>query len=122
MENQEAQPLQEIESITLNKSELIIYFGDEVKLVADITPENTDSNLVWSSSDESIAMVRSNGVLTALYSGFNEFQEDKPFTGKEVNIYCTSPDGKISATCKVTVFPKIGIATVWESNKPFTQF
>ena len=54
------------ESITLNKSAMSLYIGDSEQLTTSFFPESsTDKTILWSSSNESIVSVNSDGVLTA---------------------------------------------------------
>ncbi len=50
-------------SITLNQTEVNLNAGESITLVAKVEPE--DSNVIWSSNDEFIATVDSNGKVTA---------------------------------------------------------
>lgn len=64
-----ADPVVDVESITLNHTELELTTGDEVTLEATVLPENaTDKTVTWSSSDESVISVE-DGRLTALAAG-----------------------------------------------------
>ncbi|MDE5744577.1 MAG: Ig-like domain-containing protein [Paramuribaculum sp.] len=67
--------------------------GESTTLKAIITPENaTDITVTWSSSDESVATVDANGLVTAIK------------TGKAI-ITATTKNG-LKATCEVTVVPE----------------
>lgn len=81
------------EAITLDCEDATIRVNETVQLCATITPEQTtDKTVVWKSSDENIATVDANGVVTGLYSGV-------------VTITATAACG-VSASCTVTVIPR----------------
>jgi len=78
--------------ISLNIKNTSLNVGDNVKLIARITPENaTNKEVVWTSSDTKIAKVSSTGMVTAV-------------SGGTVTITATSKeDSKIKAVCTITV-------------------
>lgn len=77
-------------SISLTNTELLMIEGETAELIAIVRPDNaTDKTVTWTSSDESIATVDSNGLVTAIHQGFT-------------TITATTANGKI-ATCAVTV-------------------
>lgn len=87
-------------SIMLEMTELGLFVGDTYEMTADVVPANaTDETIVWSSSDETVATVSDNGVITAIGVG-------------EALIMAASADGNASATCLVTVKAISGIADV----------
>ena len=86
--------VKEIDFLWFDQSEMNLIEGDEGSLYANIDPwDATDQNLVWSSSDESVAMVSTedgrNAVIKAISAG-------------EATITATSSNG-ISASCVVRV-------------------
>jgi len=89
----------EVTGITLNKSELNLEVGKTGTLSAVITPENaTNKNVVWASSNENVAFVDQNGLVTIKNSG-------------TANITVTTVDGGFTATCAITaVVPVTGIS------------
>lgn len=60
-----------IASVTLDQSQLQMKRGESVKLTATVLPENTteDATVVWSSSDESVAVVDRRGLVTVVDNG-----------------------------------------------------
>ena len=77
----------------MNKTELKLHVNESEKLIAAFVPDNaTDKALTWSSSDEKVAIVDENGLVTAKGLGTAE-------------ITVTTEDGK-TAVCKVTVEKK----------------
>lgn len=84
--------------ISLNKTEIAnIEVGEMVQLLAVVLPSNADNKVVtWSSSNENIATVDANGLVTIVGDG-------------EVIITAKTTDGSnLSATCKITV-PHIAV-------------
>jgi uncharacterized protein YjdB len=77
--------------VTLDKTEVeLTAWGATVELVATVAPEDAwDTSVTWTSSDETIATVDANGVVTALANGV-------------VTITATAFDGA-KAECVVTV-------------------
>ena len=60
-----------VETITLNQSELEIHANQTAQLTATVLPANaTDSKIKWSSSDEKVAIVGDNGLITAVSPGY----------------------------------------------------
>jgi len=79
-----------VKKVTLNKTKLALIVGDTVELIAAVSPvDATDKNITWSSSNEEIATVDENGVVTAHKSG-------------TVKITASSANKK-KATCTVTI-------------------
>ena len=59
-----------VESVSLNKTELSLYINDSEFLIATIAPENaTKKGLIWSSSNDDIAMVSATGKVKGLSVG-----------------------------------------------------
>lgn len=82
-----------ITDIRISKSEITLEKGESETLMAIITPENaTDKTLVWSSNDESVAIV-SDGKITAVGTG-------------TAVIDAVTPDYSYSDCCYVTVIVK----------------
>lgn len=78
-----------VQEISLSDSDITLFPRGVNTLIATITPANaTDKNIVWQSSDESIATVDDNGKVTAVSVGFA--------------VISATASGK-TATCNVTV-------------------
>ena len=88
-----------VQTISINKNELNLNYGESSPLVASILPENaTNTNVTWSSSDESVATVTYWGEVTGRASG-------------TAIITVSSTDGNKTASCVVTVRQSSSIAT-----------
>lgn len=81
-----------VEQITLNKTEGVLTVGNSVTVTATVTPDNaTNATVNWTSSDEKVATVDSNGKVTAVAAG-------------NATIKATSEsDGDVSADYALTV-------------------
>ena len=79
-----------VESVSLNKTELVISVGDEATLTATVLPTNaTNKNITWSSSNKSVVTV-SSGIIKGVSIG-------------SAIITVKTADGGKTATCSVTV-------------------
>ena len=84
-------PLVKVTSVSLNKNELSLSEGNSETLVATVLPSNaSNKNVTWSSSDDTVATVSSNGLVTAVATG-------------NTNIIVTTVDGGLTAQCDTTV-------------------
>lgn len=81
-----------VEQITLNKTEGVLTVGNSVTVTATVIPDNaTNATVNWTSSDEKVATVDSNGKVTAVAAG-------------NATIKATSEsDGDVSADYALTV-------------------
>ena len=79
-----------VTGITLDKSSAEMKVGDELTLTATIQPEGSTGEIVWTSSDESVATVE-NGKVVAKKAG---------------TVTITAKVGDKTATCSVTVTEK----------------
>lgn len=80
-----------VKGITLDKEIIEMAVGSSYRLNATITPSDaTDKTIIWESSDETIAIVSSSGVIGALKEG-------------DVTITAYSSDRKNSAICDVFI-------------------
>lgn len=95
-----------VEQIVLNKTEGVLTVGNSVTVTATVTPDNaTNTTVNWTSSDEKVATVDSNGKVTAVAAG-------------NATITATSEsDGDVSADYALTV----NKAAV-KQNKPATNY
>ena len=95
-----------ISSMSLNKTSATLNVGDNLFLAVAVKPNDaTNKSVSWKSSDETIATVNANGVVTALSLG-------------ETVITVTATDGSgVSATCVVTVVPtKVSSVSLSETS------
>ena len=80
-----------VSGLTMEKESVTIRDGETEQLEAVIDPEDAaNQNVVWTSSDDEIASVDENGVVTGVKAG-------------TVAITATTEDGNYSAVCTVTV-------------------
>ena len=82
-----------VTGVSLSQSELTLNVNESVALNATVSPENaSNKNVSWSSSDETVATVDTNGLVKALKEG-------------TTTITVKTEDGEKTATCSVTVKP-----------------
>lgn len=95
-----------VEQIVLNKTEGVLTVGNSVTVTATVIPDNaTNATVNWTSSDEKVATVDSNGKVTAVAAG-------------NATITATSEsDGDVSADYALTVNKAAG-----KQNKPATNY
>ena len=94
------------EEISLNKTELALERTETAQLTAIVSPETVDDRTVtWHIDDEKVATVNSEGLVTAVGVG-------------KTTITATTNDGtKLSASCTVTVSPKLVESISLSENK-----
>ena len=103
-----------VEGITLDKTEGVLTVGNTVTVTATVTPDTaTNASVTWSSSDEAIATVDSEGKITAVAPG----------TATITAVSDSNPDA--NATYAVTVQAKKVVApastkTSSKSNSGYT--
>ncbi|MEE1366254.1 MAG: leucine-rich repeat protein, partial [Muribaculaceae bacterium] len=87
------------ESITLNIESTTLKANETIELIANVLPElTTNKSVTWKSSDEAVAIVDTNGLVTAIGVG-------------TATITATTIDGSnLSASCIVTVEATLGDA------------
>jgi len=79
-----------LESITFSEPTKAVAPGSTVLLVPDLNPNGSTARLLWTSSDETIATVDENGLVTAVKEG-------------TVTIVVSAEETSIVATCTITV-------------------
>ena len=84
--------IQPVESITLDRKSVVIEeFGEMVKLIATVLPEDaSDKSVRWTSSNPDVCRVTDNGTVIAVGNG-------------TATVIATTVDGDIPATCVVNV-------------------
>lgn len=80
--------------VTLNQSSINLNIGATETLTATVTPVGAYPKVTWTSSDETVATVSSNGVVTAIAAG------SATITAKTIS-------GGFTATCEVTAAVKV---------------
>lgn len=97
-----------IASVTLNPSSTRVEEGKTIQLTAAVSPADaTDRTLTWASGDEDIAVVNSEGYVTAVSEGVT-------------TITCTSSNG-VEGSCTVTVSSVIEPPTSAPATLPPTE-
>lgn len=98
-----------VSGITLNKTSLSIEEGKTDILTATILPDDaTNKGVTWTSDNESIAKVSSNGEITAI----------KPGTA---TISATTTDQNKTAQCKITVISTVSGVTLNKTSLSITE-
>ena len=92
-------------SIELNETSAFMYKGQTLQLEATVLPENvTNGDVTWSTSDETIATVDENGLVTAVKGG-------------DAVITATTADGSnLTATCNIRVYKRGDVNNDGEVN------
>lgn len=91
LEEEEMPKLIPVSSCKLDRAELKLNYKDSARLSAEILPADaSDTGLVWTSSDESVATVDGQGNVYAAGRG-------------EAVVTCASADGNASSACMVAV-------------------
>ena len=85
-----------VNSVQLNKTEAELITGEQMSLQAFIQPEDASiKDIIWSSSNEAVAVVNESGLVTAVGAGL-------------CNITATTKDGsELSASCLVNVLGNV---------------
>ena len=80
-----------VTGVSLNKTEITIIGKVNTTLQATVSPSTaTNKNIIWSSTDEAVATVDSNGIVTPVSEG-------------NADIIVTTTDGAFTARCRVIV-------------------
>ena len=91
-------------SLTLNKKAISFYINETDTLTAKVTPSfATDTTIVWTSKDESVAKVDKDGVVTAIGDGMTM-------------IIASTTDGELKDTCYVLVITPASSITFNENT------
>lgn len=92
-----------VASVTLNSIDETVFVGDVVTLAADILPINsTYPEVTWESSDETVATVDENGVVTSIKGG---------------RVTITATADSVSADCNIFVVQPVTLITLSSSSK-----
>jgi len=99
-----------VSDITLNETSATLNEGQSVQLTATVSPELADNKtLEWTSSNETVATVDQNGLVTAVAQG-------------SAVITVKSTDGsEISATCNITVRKLVSDITLNETSATLNE-
>ena len=94
-----------VTTVSLNKTSLTLDIDENYQLVASVYPSNaTYKTLTWSSSNNAVATVSSDGLIT-------------PRSPGEATITATTTDGtNLTASCQVTVVKRIKSISLSESS------
>ncbi len=91
----------EVSEVTLDKTSEVLNIGETLQLTATITPDNaTMKSVTWSSSEQTVASVDENGLITAISQG-------------DAVITVITNNGK-TAECKVKVLDKFKVPDTTE--------
>jgi uncharacterized protein YjdB len=97
-----------VTGMSLNKTATTLHAGDQEQLMAIILPANaTNKVVIWQSSNDAVATVSDNGLVTGVAQGAAE-------------ITATTQDGLKTANCAITVTPALIAVTDISLNKTAT--
>lgn len=84
-----------VTSIKIDKSQATLEIGETLALIATVNPFNaTNKEVTWRSSNDEVATVDENGIVTAISNGI-------------ITITVRTKEGNFSVTCKITVVQPI---------------
>lgn len=84
-----------VTGVSLDRTSAEIIKGDSMTLTATVAPSNAkNKNVIWSSSDPSVATVSQSGVITAVKAG-------------TVTITAITEDGGLTVECNLTVIKRV---------------
>ena len=92
--------------ITLDMFNAEVKVGNSIKITATLTPSNSESPITWESSDESVATVNNNGLVTGVSAG--------------TSVITASVPGGIEEECVVTVTANSSSESTLEVTKSIT--
>lgn len=93
-----------VTAIKLDKTTLVLSKGEQGKLVATVIPENaTNPEIVWKSSNPSVATVDMNGNVNAVASGTTD-------------VIAATTDGMVSTSCRVSVNVNVSAILLSQSS------
>lgn len=85
------EPVVPVTGVSLDKETMTLKAGENGQLTATVEPADAaNQKVIWSTSDESVAAVDENGLVTALAAG-------------KATVTVTTEDGNYTASCEVTV-------------------
>ena len=98
-----------VTGVSLNITSKALAVGESFALQAKVTPNNATMKTVsWSSSDETVATVDADGVVTALKIG-------------TCKITVATDDGNKTASCVVTVSGTVGIEQIIDDHQIYCE-
>ncbi len=108
-----------VESITLDEGAVSVQKGKTVALTATVAPEDaTDRTVTWTSSDDSIAAVDENGVVTGVAVGDATITAAAGDKSAECKVTVTKSDAEIIAEAKTVAETELGSFSATNSTTP----
>ena len=95
--------------ITLDQTSLTMNSGTTAQLTASITPETAFASIIWTSSDENVATVDANGLVTAVAGG-------------SCTITATTSGSQKTATCTINVTQMVASIVLSQTKVIFFFF
>ena len=92
-------------TLSLDVTQMILSAGDSTTLTASLTPTYENAAITWTSSDPTVAVVSSSGVVTNVYAGSSD----------QVITITASWQG-LSASCSVVCTPAQRVGTVHDAE------